>query len=73
MRYVDGCLDLIFSNDMILNICKRVGDKDTEGERNRRKLDEMYNDWWIEKMKYRDWIAKHFKMTTDIIVREHSI
>lgn len=73
-RYVDSCLDLIFSNDIFLKICKRVGGKDTEeGERNRKKLDEMYNDWWIEKMKYRDWIVKHFKMTNDIMVSEHNI
>ena len=63
-----------FSNDIFLKICKRVGGKDTEeGERNRKKLDEMYNDWWIEKMKYRDWIVKHFKMTNDIMVSEHNI
>ena len=50
-EYVDSCIDIIFKYNIFLKICKRVGDKDTEeGERNRKKLDEMYHDWWVKKM-----------------------
>ena len=61
--YVDNCIDIIFKYN------KSVGGKDTEaGERNRKKLDEMIKD-----MKISDWVAKHFKFTTDIMVSENNI
>ena len=73
-RYVDGCLDLTFSNDIFLKICKRVGGKDTEeGERNRRKLDDIYNDLWIKNIRIKDWIEKHFKYTNDVMASENNI
>ena len=72
--YVDGCLDLIFKNDIFLKICKRVGGKDTEeGERNRRKLDEMYSDLWEKDMRIKDWIEKQFKFTNDVMASENNI
>ena len=69
--YVDSCLDLIFNNDIFLKICKRVGGKDAEeGERNRRKLDDIYDDLWIKDMRIKDWIEKHFKFTNDVMASE---
>ena len=73
-EYVDSCIDIIFKYNIFLKICKRVGDKDTEeGERNRKKLDEMYDDWWIKKMGAEEWILKHFKMTWDVMTSENNI
>lgn len=72
--YVDNCIDIIFKHNIFLKICKRVGGKDTEaGERNRKKLDDIYDDLWIKDMKISDWVAKHFKFTTDIMVSENNI
>ena len=73
-EYVDSCIDIIFKHNIFLKICKRVGDKDTEvGERNRKKLDEMYDDWWVKKMDVYDWILKHFKFTRDVMTSENNI
>ena len=73
-EYVDSCIDIIFKHNIFLKICKRVGDKDTEeGERNRKKLDEMYDDWWIKKIDVEEWILKHFKMTRDVMTSENNI
>ena len=64
-HYVDGCMNIIFKYNIFLKICKRVGGKDTEhGERNRKKLDEIYDDWWIKEMPLKEWIEKHFKLMT---------
>ena len=73
-EYMDSCIDIIFKHNIFLKICKRVGDKDTEeGERNRKKLDEMYHDWWVKKMDVEEWILKHFKMTRDVMTSENNI
>ena len=73
-EYVDSCIDIIFKYNIFLKICKRVGDKDTEeGERNRKKLDEMYDDWWVKKMDVYDWILKHFKFTRDVMTSGNNI
>ena len=72
--YVDNCLDMIFEYNMYLKICKRVGGKDTEeGDRNRRKLDMMYDDFWIKNMNVKEWISKHFKFTNDVMMSENNI
>lgn len=74
LKIVDNCIHIIFKHNIFLKICKRVGGKDTEaGERNRKKLDEIYDDLWIKDMKISDWVAKHFKFTTDIMVSENNI
>ena len=72
--YTDNCLDIIFKHNIFLTVCKRVGGKDTEeGNRNRKKLDEMYDDIWIKKMSLEKWIVKHFKKTNDIMKSENHI
>ena len=61
--YVDNFIDIIFKHNIFLKICKRVGGKDTEaGERNRKKLDEIYDDLWIKDMKISDRVAKHLSL-----------
>ena len=74
LKIVDNCIHIIFKHNIFLKICKRVGGKDTEaGERNRKKLDDIYDDLWIKDMKISDMVAKHFKFTTDIMVSENNI
>ena len=73
-EYVDSCMDIIFKHNIFLKICKRVGGKDTEeGERNRKKLDEIYDDLWHKNMDIYDWIVKHFKFTRDVMQSENNI
>ena len=51
-----------------------MGDRDTEeGETNRKKLNEMYDDWWVKKMDVEEWILKHHKMTRDVMTSENNI
>ena len=65
-EHIDKCIDIIFKHNIFLKICKRVGGTDTEeGERNRKKLNEIYDDFWINKMAVEEWIVKHFKFTKD--------
>ena len=73
-NYVDNCIDIIFKHNIFLKICKRVGGKDTEeGERNRKKLDEIYNDFWERDMDMQQWIEKHFRYTKDVMLSENNI
>ena len=73
-EYVDSCMDIIFKHNIFLKISKRVGDKDTEeGEINRKKLDKMYDDWFIKKMDVEEWILKYHKMTKDVMTSANNI
>eukprot|EP00438_Fugacium_kawagutii_P004546 Skav222288 [mRNA] locus=scaffold807:301469:304798:- [translate_table: standard] len=73
-NYVDNCIDIIFKYNIFLKICKRVGGKDTEeGERNRKKLNEIYDDFWEKDMEITPWIEKHFRYTKDVMLSENNI
>ena len=73
-NYVDSCIDIIFKHNIFLKICKRVGGKDTEeGERNRNKLNEIYDDFWERDMDMTQWIEKHFRYTKDVMLSENNI
>ena len=73
-EYVDSCIDIIFKHNIFLKISKRVGDKDTEeGERNRKKPNEMYDDWFVKEMDIEEWILKHHKMTRNVMTSENNI
>ena len=53
-----------------------VGGKDTEeGDRNRRKLDDLYSGLWIRDndMQIKEWIEKHVKYTNDIMRSENNL
>ena len=53
--YMNHCVDLIFKHSIFLKICKRVGGKDTEeGDRNRKIIDEMYDDFWLHKLEIKE-------------------
>lgn len=59
---------------MYLNICKRVGGKHTEeGDRNREKIDMMYDDFWDKNVNVKEWISTHFKFTKDVMTSKHNI
>ena len=59
-QYADQCIDKIFKYNIYLKICKRVGEKD------RITLDDMYNDFWINRLPKKDFIQKYFRYTDEI-------
>ena len=72
--YIDNCIDTMFKYNIFLKICKRVGAKDSvEGERNRKILNEMYNDWWENNIPRKEFILKYSYLTDDIMASEHNI
>ena len=72
--YMNHCVDLIFKRNIFLKICKRVGGKDTEeGDRNRKIIDDMYNDFWLHKLDIKDILPEHWKTTSDIMASDHNI
>ena len=72
--YIDNCMDVIYKNEIFLQVCKRVGGKDTEdGELNRNIINEMYNDLWVHKLPVEEFALKHFPTTNDIMSSEHNI
>ena len=72
--YMDNCLDTIFKYNIFLTICKRVGAKDSEeGERNRAIINDMYADFWENKLPINDIIPKYFEFTDDIMASDHNI
>ena len=72
--YIDNCIDIVFKYNLFLEVCKRVGAKDSEeGDRNREIINNMYNDFWENKLPIQDIIPKHFETTDDIMASEHNI
>ena len=72
--YMDNCLDIVFRYNIFLQICKRVGAKDSEdGERNRGIINDMYEDFWEKKLPFEEIIPKYFETTDDIMASEHNI
>ena len=60
--YMNHCVDLIFKRNIFLKICKRVGGKDTEeGDRNRKIIDDMYDDFGLHKLEFKDILRKYLK------------
>ena len=57
--YIDNCIDIVFKYNIFLEVCKRVGAKDSEeGDRNREIINNMYNDFWESKLPIQDIIPK---------------
>ena len=72
--YADNCLNMIFKNNIMLKICKRVGAKDSpDGDRNREMINDMYDDCWVHQLPIADMVAKYFETTDDIMASEHNI
>ena len=46
--YMDNCVDIVFKNNIFLQVCKKVGTKDSgEGQRNREIINNMYKDFQV--------------------------
>ena len=71
--YIDNCIDIVFEYNIFLQVCKRVGAKDSEeGDRNREIINNVYNDFWESKLPIQDIIPKYFETTDDIMASEHN-
>ena len=65
---------MICPYNIYLTICKRVGAKDTEeGDRNRKMISHIYDDFWVYKLPLTEIIPKYFEITDDIMASEHNI
>ena len=55
-------------------VYKRVGPKDSEeGDLNRKMLNDVYDEWWEQKLPLKEIIPKHFETTDDIMASEFNI
>ena len=59
-EYADSCVDKIFKYNIYLKVCKRVGEK------GRITLDNLYIDFWENKLPISDIIEKYFRYTNKI-------
>ena len=59
--YADQCIDKIFKYSIYLKISKRVSD-----DEQRKKLEDAYNDMWINEMPVDKWVEKHARYTSEI-------
>ena len=72
--YMDDCLDIMFKHNIFLDICKRVGVKDSEqGDKNREILKTVYEDFWEKQVSIEEVIPKYFQITDDIMASEQNI
>ena len=60
-QYADQCIDKIFKYSIYLKISKRVSD-----DEQRKKLEDAYNDMWINEMPVDKWVEKHARYTSEI-------
>ena len=73
-EYANHCVDVICPYNIYLTICKRVGAKDTEeGDRNRKIISDIYDDFWVHKLPLTEIIPKYFEITDDIMASDHNI
>ena len=60
-QYADQCIDKIFKYSIYLKISKRVSD-----DEQRKKIEDAYNDMWINEMPVDKWVEKHARYTSEI-------
>ena len=73
-EYANHCVDVICPYNIYLTICKRVGAKDTEeGDRNRKLISDIYDDFWVYKLPLKDIPPKYCEITDDIMASEHNL
>ena len=65
--YADNCINIIFNNDIFLEICKRVGEKDRE------TMNNLYNDFWLNKMPIETIAHKYFQFTNSTLTSPNNI
>ena len=66
--YANQCLDTIFKHNIFLEISKRV-----KGEENRKIVNDMYADCWVNKLPLEELIKKHFETTDDVMTSDCNI
>ena len=59
--HADMCIDKVFKYSIYLKISKRVSD-----DEQRKKLEDAYNDMWINEMPVDKWVEKHARYTSEI-------
>ena len=58
----------------MLKICKRLGAKDDpKANENRKMLNAMYDDMWLNCISITDFVRKYFKTTDDFMASEKNI
>ena len=73
-EYADDCINQIFKYNMMLKICKRLGAKDDpKANENRKTLNNMYNDMWLNCIPITEFVRKYFKTTDDLMAAEKNI
>ena len=60
-QYADQCIDKIFKYSIYLKISKRVSD-----DEQRKRLEDAFNDMWINEMPVDKWVEKHARYTSEI-------
>ena len=65
--YADNCINIIFNNDIFLEICKRVGEKDRE------TMNSLYNDFWLNKLPIETIAHKYFQFTNSTLTSPNNI
>ena len=73
-EYADECIDQIFKYNVMLTICKRLGQQgDPTAESNRKILDMMYDDMWLHKLTLSEFVHKYFNTTSDFTESQMNI
>ena len=73
-RKPDECINQIFKYNVMLTICKRLGQQgDPTAEGNRKTLDMMYNDMWLHKLSLSECVHTYFNTTDDITASQKNI
>ena len=66
--YANQCLDTIFKYNIFLEISKRV-----KGEENRKIVNDMYADFWVNKLPLEELTKKYFETTDDVMTSDYNI
>ena len=73
-EYADECISQIFKYNVMLTICKRLGQQgDPTAEANRKMLDMMYDDMWLHKISLFEFVHKYFNTTGDMTESQKNI
>ena len=55
-------------------MCKRLGTKDDpKANENRKMLNNMYDDMWLHKLPFDDFVRKYVKLTDDVTQSHNNI
>ena len=66
--YANQCLDTIFKHNIFVEISKRV-----KREKNRKIVNDMYANFWVNKLPLEELIQKYFETTDDVMTSDYNI